>query len=275
MAGGFPYSPGLCGGSNTVPLNSSGTSITSSATANAKGAWTMIGVTGNGFQSPRDACALFVGMNNANAQTQRFAIDIGAGAAGSQVVLINNLAGVSFATGGVFTCSYIFLPMNLPSGTTLWARSQSSSTSQIMFVSAITFDGDFVVSSGFSGVDCLGFVSGTTTGTTITSSASANNKGTYTQIVAATARDYDAFAIWGYLSGSTGTAILLDVAIGAAGTERVILPNVYLEGNGPKSTPGGMDFIPLRIPAGTRIAARSQSSTASLTLPLLVYGAYK
>jgi hypothetical protein len=100
-------------------------------------------------------------------------------------------------------------------------------------------------------------------------------KGSYAQIVAATARAYDAIAIWGFVTTATGSAILLDVAIGAAGVEKIILPNVYLEGNGPKSTPGGVDFIPLRIPAGTRIAARMQSSSSGTTLPLLIYGAYK
>lgn len=271
MAGGFPYTASLRGGTSigVAAGSSSGTSITSGGTAHTKGSWTQIGTA----PASGDACAVFVGMNNLNASTRTFGVDIGIGASGSQVVILNNIPAVSQASGGLFACTYMFVPVNIPAGSTIWARCQSSGASQTLNVSLILFDGDFDASAGFAGVDGIGFAPASSNGTGVSASAGANTKGSYSQIAIA-ARDYDAIAPWGFIGTGTWHA-LMDIAIGAAGAEQPIAQNILFQNNGSRATPGGLNFIPVRIKAGTRISARIQASTGASSFSLVLYGAYK
>jgi len=99
---------------------------------------------------------------------------------------------------------------------------------------------------------------------TITSGSN-NVKTGYFQITAATGFKYHGF--WICLSGYLNTAF--DIAIGAAGQEIIIAPNLcILCGN------NGSDsfFVPIEIPAGTRIAARAQQASASFNVSISLIG---
>lgn len=95
-------------------------------------------------------------------------------------------------------------------------------------------------------------------GTTITAHASINTKGSYTELFSATT--YDSYGFWLATNNSsanaTDTSMLLDIAIGAAASEVVIFPN-YLCGY--RTGIGGMIFVPLFIPKGSRVSARIQA----------------
>lgn len=105
---------------------------------------------------------------------------------------------------------------------------------------------------------------------TLTSAAAANTKGSWTQLVSATA--YDAAAMWVQLTGAYnggGSANLnaVDIGIGPAGSEIVLFGNLLVGQYQPSLTcllPTNV-LLPCSIPAGTRIAARSQSTQASYT----------
>ena len=56
----------------------------------------------------------------------------------------------------------------------------------------------------------------------------------------------------------------IDIAIGGAGSEQVILPNLLVPGTIQTGTGISAVWIPLSIRAGQRIALRSQSATGSL-----------
>lgn len=110
--------------------------------------------------------------------------------------------------------------------------------------------------------------SNTVPGTTITSHASANTKGNYSQLISST--NYDVYGISLGMSASSlaGSAIntLLDIAIGGAGSEVTIVDNLLcgsftISGNALPSI-----FLPLFIPKGTRIAARCQDAIGSDTV---------
>lgn len=103
--------------------------------------------------------------------------------------------------------------------------------------------------------------------TTITSSGSANTKGSYTTVVASLPFDISGFFM--KLIYGSNFSILLDVSIGAAASEVVVLPDIPLEatigiGGGGFFT-SGMVYVPLRLPGGTRIAMRSQSNAGGST----------
>jgi hypothetical protein len=124
--------------------------------------------------------------------------------------------------------------------------------------------------SGLSTIET--HVSGTTNETatfsiSVTANASANTKGNYTTLVAATS--YASYGIMVQLAGlqttaSTNQRCLVDIALGADTAEVVIIPNLTC-GNVSDyvaaSNVGASYYFPIYIPAGVRVAARCQAST--------------
>lgn len=123
--------------------------------------------------------------------------------------------------------------------------------------------------AGYSKVSDDG-VTASSRGTTITAAASANTKGTYTQIIASTA--HAAKGILVQLGAVTaGVDYSVDISIGAAAAEIIIVPDL-IAGSGTGSIARqGPYFIPLSVPAGTRIAARCQATTLSSTIRVKVH----
>lgn len=106
---------------------------------------------------------------------------------------------------------------------------------------------------------------GTASSTNLTSNSSAasNTKTTYTEITSSTVFDAAGFLLnYNLQAGASSLLyILLDLAIGAAGSEQVILSNLALQYS--QRLPSGSIFIPIAIPAGTRLAFRHQVNSAS------------
>jgi hypothetical protein len=103
-----------------------------------------------------------------------------------------------------------------------------------------------------------------TLGTAITSSATPNTKGAYTQLIASTPFDtcWVEFSIFCDLNGYSLVNSGVDIAIGGAGSEQVVISNIL---TGPPYNQNQIVRVafPLVILQGTRISARSQSSSAS------------
>jgi len=99
-------------------------------------------------------------------------------------------------------------------------------------------------------------------GATVTA-GSANTKGSYTQIVASLARSCSGILLQMFVA--TQVSMLMDIAIGGAGSEIVVIPNLSVSAVGSTNVSGSL-FIPLYLPAGTRVAVRCQASTGSATV---------
>lgn len=99
-----------------------------------------------------------------------------------------------------------------------------------------------------------------TTSATVTASSTTHTKGSWTQIIAATTIDAG-WLVYNYTNFTNGqaTAGLLDIGIGAAGSEVVLIANLPC-GYGNDAT---QLVIPICIPAGSRISARAQSAISS------------
>lgn len=117
-----------------------------------------------------------------------------------------------------------------------------------------------------------------TQGTTITAGAGSNNKGAFSggQLIASTAADcYGMFIrIGGTSASNTDTSMLLDIGIGASGSETVLINNLncgYVKG--PWAADTGCPatyFFPIFVPSGTRISARGQSAQAADTVQVMM-----
>lgn len=123
------------------------------------------------------------------------------------------------------------------------------------------------------------FLESNTTGTTaefgvsVAAGSSAHTKNTaYTTLIAATA--YPAYGIHigvGNVgeTASTNTRTLVDIAIGADGSETVIIPNLMAGQTGAAASASSQPcyyFFPIRLPAGVRLSATSQSLTGRDTV---------
>jgi len=98
-------------------------------------------------------------------------------------------------------------------------------------------------------------------GTSITSSSSANTKGSWTQLIASTT--YKVVGIMVYLEYNGAAILMVDIGTGASGSEAALIPDIFVDfesSTGPQTV--GI-FFPVQIPVGTRIAARCQATAAS------------
>lgn len=101
-------------------------------------------------------------------------------------------------------------------------------------------------------------------GTIITAAGSNNTKGSYTQLIASTAHPAGGLLVILGGANTSGGAYLVDIAVGAAASEQIILPDLYYHA---QSDSTYMYFyIPVSVPKATRLSARVQCSSASRTL---------
>jgi len=104
--------------------------------------------------------------------------------------------------------------------------------------------------------------------TTITASGSANVKGAWTTVIAAL--PFDIAALLLKVEYASGGDHLFDIGIGGAGSEVVIVPNVFCGATGGFGAGNffnmGLISIPFPLPKNTRIAIRLQSNPGSLTI---------
>lgn len=107
----------------------------------------------------------------------------------------------------------------------------------------------------------------TSSGTSVTANATPHSKGTYSTLIAATAVDATGImvAIANTQTNNTATSVMVDIAVGSAGSEKIIIPDLvggYANNYGNSALPP-LYFFPLFIPAGSRISARSKSIVSS------------
>jgi hypothetical protein len=200
-------------------------------------------------------------------------VNIATGASGSEVVQIADLVVTRAATAGLRDggSAYMF-PFVVPAGTRIAANCRSNVASETVQCNVMLFDDAFGSVTGGGATDTYGFNTAASLGTQIDPGASANTKGSYVQITASTTYDLAGFFLGfdgtGNTPGSLANAISMDVGVGSAGNEVIVLPDFPLvasQTNAPRHSmnPGSTPYFPIKIPAGSRIAIRAQSTTAS------------
>ncbi len=112
-----------------------------------------------------------------------------------------------------------------------------------------------------------------TFGTRATGSATVNTKGAWSQVTASL--PHDAYGFWltmaGTATSATSTDMLLDIGIGAGGSEVVLVPNLLAGWLGSPTQGPRTLFIPIFIPKGTRVAIRNQGVIASDTVDCMFH----
>lgn len=251
---------------------SGGTSMVNPS-VNTKGAWQQLVAS-----SARDACGIVVMIQGKiGFSSASHLVDVAVGAAASEQIIAENLA--ANTNNWANSTSYYYLPLAIPAGSRIAARSQNSySSGYEVNVSVLLLSGD--LSSALGRVETCGATPASTAGTNIDPGASANNKGAWTQLIASTGFDYKGVIVGFLAQGGNKSADLqwsFDIAVGAASSEQIVVPDVIAACDTDQRIPGTCctPFLPVRIPAGSRIAARAACNSAAAgtrTLDLIVYG---
>lgn len=239
-------------GTNTS--DSTSTTIASSGSGDTKGSWVEL-IAATTF----NASSLTIRIVDYTVSVEQL-FDIAIGAASSEEIIINNIV---WSTRSIRSAGYEFtFPVSIPAGSRISCRAQSNDGSSTLALSAV-IGVDSYSSASSSKIFTYGAVTATTSGATIDPGGVLNTKGTYTELIAATTLPLRWIGlIMGNRDNGTRTATfgLLDIAIGAAASEQVILPNIaYAFGdNGDMIMP--TVFLPswTDIPEGTRISIRAQ-----------------
>lgn len=123
--------------------------------------------------------------------------------------------------------------------------------------------------------DNWGATPSATPGSTITASGTAHTKGSWTQLAANTDMTSDGrwiyLSIFGTFISATQTDLLVDIGIDPAGgtSYTTVIPNLIAGETANSLINSPAYLLPLYIPAGASVAARSQSNAASRTAKLL------
>lgn len=248
---------------------SDGTPITV-ASANTKGAWIEVVAA-----APYEANGLIVNVRQSVAGSPSHLIDIGIGAAGSEVVLVPDL----LFSSRLGHPSAQWLPIKVAEGQRVAVRCQSTSTANIPQVTVTFIGGTHAGGPSYSRMLAYGVATADSGGTQVDPGATANTKGAYSEISAATTQPMKwllaAFTAKAN-SALLDAAWLFDIAIGAAAAEVIVLPDILVGAQTASDmvTPQLMGPIPIDIASGTRLAVRAQSSITDATDRLLDVALY-
>lgn len=248
---------------------SRGTLVTSGA-ANTKGNWYQL-VASSAYNT--DGLLVFIAKMNAS----DFLVDIGIGAAGSENVVVPNLVAGNNLANNV---TQYLIPISIPAGTRIAACCQAVAAAVGMLISISLLTQGFMPSASLGRVTAYGANTADSGGTSVDPGAVLNTKNAYSQINGVTANPIRALLIGiGGQANSVRTICywLVDVAVGAAGSERIILPDLQLGCNatGDDVVPTSIGPFFIDIPAGTRLAARAQCDivdAADRLFDIVLYG---
>ena len=120
---------------------------------------------------------------------------------------------------------------------------------------------DFGVIGGIPMSESWGVVSGSSGGTTV-SSTTANVYGSWVQLKASTGLEATSLIVT-IADPNGGNEINVDIGIGGSGSEVVIAESLFLRADGYLRNNGMTYSLPLRVPAGSRVAARMRGADAS------------
>jgi hypothetical protein len=115
----------------------------------------------------------------------------------------------------------------------------------------------------------------TSTGANVTASSTINTKGAWAEVISSTSTATTCLSVvvTGLNTSTVAVAALVDIGIGASGSESAIAENIAVSsvGQGFTTSEGVHFIIPVSVPSGSRIAVRAQSSVASKTVWVLIH----
>lgn len=190
--------------------------------------------------------------------TGQYLTDIAIGSAGNEIVIIPD---ITYTCMGTRNAESLYIPVTIPQGARISGRTQKSlgSASYANTVMLHQLVGPY--QQGFQKFDNYGANAATSGGIVIDPGATVNTKGNWVQITAACNEIKQlAVMLTGYDAARETAYWKIDVGIGSAGNEVVVIGDLNLSSNATTDIISLQlnGFLPLSIPAGTRIAMRAE-----------------
>jgi len=238
-----------------------GTNVTSSASADTKGAWVeLVSAANNLFDSSVEVCLSFNSSTNSS-----FLIDIGVGGAASEEVIVSNLW-CNTTSVAAHSSDFVKMPIIIPAGQRVSARCQSDEGSRIIPVYIKLISSDFMQPTSASEVISIGDDAATTSGVTVTTTT-AGTFGSWVEIDASLGDNIKGFFVAAHRNTPTSWSnlrVAYQVSVGSAGNEEVIFDSqimVQLQTEAQSSHFSSVSMI--SIASGERVAIRAVSSVTN------------
>jgi hypothetical protein len=203
-----------------------------------------------------DGFLLLIELNDTT--MNEIAVNVGIGGAGNEEIIVDSINGQIKADlpGLVF-----WIPVSIPQGSRVSVQAATDGVNIDVGVALYLYSASFGSPQGRAGTIAYG-MDGTeiSEGTTVDPGGTANTKGAYAELESSTSDDITEFIIcFGTADNVAHTSCkwLLDIAIGGPGVEEIILPDILVAQHAQEPTKISIP-VPQGIPAGTRIAVRSQ-----------------
>lgn len=252
--------------------NTSGTLLANGGVANAKGSYTQV-VASTPFAAQG---FLLTAYGNSN---QSCLLDVAVGAAAAEQVIISNFL-VAFCANSP---TGVFFPVPVPAASRMAMRTQAVYASQNQYGQVTLLSQGFLPGAPLSRVETWGADTSDSGGTNIEPGGTPDTKGAYSQLVASTTFDVRALVIvigGGVQRYHPSYRWLVDIAVGAAASEEIILSDIGFCGEAAANfygdiLPKTVGPLPVHIPAGTRVAARAQCNdlnAAYRVFDIAIYG---
>jgi len=234
--------------------SSTNITVTASATLHTVGSWTQI-IADTATTETAGLLMFFANSTTAAATDTGMLLDIGTGAAASEVVRVQSLAISQQAT------CHTAIPIRIPGSTRVAARIQSSVASRTLSGGFALFATPFADRLPLS-LDVLGTSTATSVGTAMSGAS-----GTWVEISASTTKDYQALVLVPSLSDTNSGGnvnVRYDLGIGASGGEVAVASAQFLYSTTPavgatntaSIAPGLGGVYGNFVPAGTRVSVR-------------------
>ena len=256
----------------TLQANTKGVALPGGAT-DVKGAWVELKTS-----TPRDYAGILVEPQWGHVNRQHL-IDVGIGAAGSEVVIVPDVY-TSALTTATKAMKCVFFPIAIKAGSRVAMRQATNS-----FAGATLLVGLHGVAQSFLGfvggakVIAMGAVVFNSKGTPVDPGAVADTKGVWVELAASVGSDLATITmIWSTNVNTipSNARFAYDLAIGASGSEQIIIPDgLVTSGGGGRNVFPASLTIPVTVKKGSRIAARLQSDITDATdrvLDVVAYG---
>jgi len=251
------------------------TQIDTANAGNTKGNFTPI------ISSTPYDCILCVQVSRFN-YAGDFLIDVAVGDAGSESVIVSNILFSRASSAQYALTQRVLIPKIIPSGTRISMRCQSTrtSTNSIFVNIGCHRIGSFLSGDFASKITTYGDAAGDSGGTALDPGGSANTKGSWVEITSGLAFNTVGFyfCIGSQYNGNVTTGSWsMDLGIGGAGSEEIIVASfpITCYNNNHLFNPCVSEIFWIPIPAGTRFAARVQSSITDATdrvIDFVLYG---
>lgn len=238
--------------------DSGGTAATADASADTKGSFVELAAS-----TSFDYEGVLLSVGKAIPTNRMYLLDLAVGAAGSEVVFVPNVS-IGQNRSSTFVTT-VGVPVHVASGSRISCRVQCNVGGEAIDVSIVGWAGGFNADPGASRTIPIGVSTADSKGTVLDAGATINTKGSYAELSSSISDDISGFYIC--IGANENSALvlatcLIDLAIGASGSEEIILSDIRVgeDNNSDNFSPTISPFWRFNIPSGTRISARKQST---------------